>query len=838
VGTRRQISRLSREQEGLWTLGLLLLPFLVLLGGAAYWAATWGVGIALAIRGVRGQAAFEARSPLVLGLAALTLFTLFQLVPVPRAGLAWMAARTVEFSADLPREASWLRVTLDPAATALEVAKWASYALVAALASKHAESYGIEGILGVVGLLGLGVGVISLGHLAIGAERVFGIYRPLVGQGVLGPLINPNHLASLENLATLSWLALWLGRGRASLPRALQIVGVTVCIVTSVVAASRGGVLALLISLVVVTGALLVRGRTGRASAVGGLLVGALGLGYFSLSDAALVDLTGKDLTKVTMLPELWPALLENLCVGVGRGAFGAVTQNYLGNSGGVVFRSIESFPVHWLVEWGAPFGIGALALVVWVLWPTRLRLRHSFRAGVAYVGVFAVLLQNSLDIGLELPGVAAPFWAVVGALEGSRQERGAPVSGTWSAPSWVSRSVGLLLPTLLGLGLTVSALWGPSVFEECLHVYSLTQDDDARALQERIQLDISRFPAEPYFWVLSAERARAQGEDALPFAAAALRRAPRSGRVHLLVAEALRQKGALHQALRHLAWAVSYDATLGGQVAGLASSWTSDISELELAVPKRNSSAFLIPLAGTVATPELAWARRTMIERAAAENPRDIRVHAALGTELLVDFAQKTEPCETSGRCPLRDPEKWARRIELEALTISKLDPASCTPARLRAGIMANRGNPVGADALLAEACPACVDAVSCFRDRIDLADQSGDEELIRSAEAIYGPLACTSDGLCARAYAWLGTRARARSEWASAARQFRLATQYEPTATHWFALADALAHLGELDAAEDALKEVRARGGNDGGLAAIIKEAREAALRRALSP
>jgi hypothetical protein len=838
VGTGFQNSRSTAERAGLWALGLLVVPLIVLLGGGGFWVAVIGLACALALATARGASAFDVRSPLVLGLFGLTLFTFAQLLPLPEVLASWVAPSTVEFSSDLPGASSWLRISLDPAATALEVAKWAYAALIVAAAVRHAQIFGLEGILGVVGLAGLGLAVVSLGHLALSADSVFGIYRPLSGGRALGPILNPNHLASLENLAALCWLALWLGRGKATLPRSLQLVGAVVCIVTSIVTSSRGGVLSLLLSLFLIVIALGTKRQSRRAVVLGGILVAAVALGYFSLSTSALTELQNKDLSKIQVLRDLGPPIRDNMWLGVGRGAFGAVTQSYLGSAGGVVYRSIECFPVHWIVEWGAPVGCSALGLLVWSLWPARLGIRHSFRSAVAYVGVGAVLLQNLLDIGLELPGIAGPFWMVIGALEGSRAERGVARGASIRIPAWLARATLFGTPIVLGMGLLLASFWGPSVFEERLLAYELFRGSDEAKLLRRLDRDERQFPAEPYFWELRAHSARKKGQDALPFASRALRRAPKNGRSHLLVAAALHDRGALHQSLRHLAWAVGYDPSLGREAADRALRWTTREDELELAIPNRNAGTFLLPLVEAARDPNLTLARRRWIERAARENPNHVAIQLRLGTELVQDLVAQREPCEPQKICPLRERAKWEQRVEEVSGTISRLDPSSCAPQRLRAAILSSSGNLTGADDLLRDACPSCTDGLACLRERISIADRIGDSKLIRATESLYGPLACRSDYDCARAYEWLGTRAQSRREWGTAAHQFQMVTMYESTPKAWLDLARALLNLAELGRAEEALRRARAEGGQDPALDLLLAEARQAALRRALRP
>jgi len=784
----------------------------------------------------------------------LSVYSAVALIPLPSALVGWAMPRTIQFWSDQAVAApSFVPISLDRAATALEVVKWAFYALVALLAHGVARARGLGTILLLIGGLALFTALLSLGHLLVNAEHFMGLYRPISAARAVGPLLNPNHLAALVNLGTFAWLGLWIGRTKSKVPRGVILLGVLACALTAIVSASRGGVASLLIS-----GSLLLcflaRRRVPRWALFGPALLffGGIGLGFLSLSDDASADLFGKDVNKLKVLVELGPLIADSAWLGVGRGAFDSVSQFYLGNTWGVVFRSVECFPLHWLVEWGIPGGGTALIALGFLLWPWRLTVGGSLRASSAYFGLVAVLLQNLLDIGLELPGVAAPFWALLGGLEGSRQERSGSFSLEAVSPKLGRLQMPAVLAGVLAVGLGLAFALGPSVFESRLRAHQLFVGVDEMAFRRSMERDVRRFPSEPYFWQLLALREASLGHDFLEPAARSLGRAPRSGRAHLLVAEALQRRGALRQALRHLAWAVENDLSLASQSASLARSWTSDAGLLELAMPARNSARFLVHLAQSLEDRKFAVLRRSYLERAVRAAPREPEPQAALAFELLSDLTSGSQPCASvsegtelqpqggpsGGRCPLGKLAPLEARVEGMAHLLTELEPERCRAVQLSAGLLVVRSNAGAAEALLRERCSGCVDALGCFRDRIAKADAVGDSNLVRNAETAYSAEACSSEPECRRALGWLGERALARRDWSEARRHYKLAANYEPALETWLGLFRAELELGEFEGAEQALKKARELSRVDPSLEAALRSAREAALRQMLRP
>lgn len=809
------------------------------LGCAPYWLAFAVLGlIVFSASFVFGELrrGWSSLSTVLLGLA---LFSGVQVIPMPLPLLGPVSPAAASYWSDaarIPGLSGPIRygsLSLDPGATALEVLKWSTYAIVSAAAGRLSKLFGVSAMLSVTGALGSLLSVIGLGHVLVSAERVFGIYAPITGRTVIGPLINPNHFAAYANLAAFCCAGLALSSSRSRV-RVAAGCAVALNVLACFVSASRGGVLTLLLgfgALVLWVG-LTRRQETSRLGAgpLLGLFGVLVGLGGFSLTGARSHELLDRDLSKLALLPRAFDAAGDFPLFGVGRGAFDSVAFRYFPDLGAVVLRSVESFPVSFLVEWGAPVTVIALVLFALVLWPGRAV--KNIRRTAAWIGICAVLVQNLADIGLELPSLSLAFWALAGALKEGRQDGSSrrDVLRTFDPGGAVGFALGLA-----ALGALLAYFMGPNAFERrrALHAQYVARDP---GFSRQALASMLASPADPYFPFLAGVDAAERGEDALGFGALALRRAPGYGRGHFLVGRALLARGAREQAIMEFRLAMQEDRALivDGVRAGMMAAQTA--SQFERLVPSgANRSSVLFELFRDL--PEGRWPalRRRFLREANALSPENSSISAALLFELTSDLRRGTVPCSEriEGRCPLVEAERVRSELDRGLAQLARREPASCATARVRAQLLEIDGRVRDGEQLLARECSTCLEPAVCIKDRLALADRIGDARLIEAAELTFRAMSCDSTDACAHSEEYLADRARARGELAAAAQHLFNAASQSPSPNRWFATARAYLAARSVSRAGAAYERARELGATDAALEKEISALRRDSLR-----
>ncbi len=822
-----------------WWLTLSLLGSALAIGSAPYWVSVGTLGaIILTSPVVFGRLA-RGWSRLSMLLLLLAVYSAVQLAPLPVSWLEVIAPHSAEYFRGLERIPGtpvgrpWGSLSLDPGATALEVLKWSVYALVSAASGRVVRVYGFTTILVIVGGVGSCLSLIALGHVLVSAERVFGLYAPIPRRAVLGPLINPNHLASYANLAALSCVGLALtGSGRVI--RLLSLGASALNVIACFVSASRGGVLALLVGLGLLAAMALwiqpPRTRLSRGWTLSGYAA-LVALGVASLSTARSRELFDSDLSKFALLPRALEAAEQHLLWGVGRGAFDSLSLRYYPELGSVVFRSIEAFPVSFLVEWGAPVTLVALTSLGMLLVPARLGALRDLRRAAAWIALFSVFLQNLADIGLELPSLSLAVWALFGALESSADARRSEQQAL-SRPRSGGAAVAVLLAAI---GALASTQLGPNAFERRrdLHARFVARDPHFEAVALKAMLAC---PADPYFPFLAGVAKAREGQDALRLGAIALHRAPSYGRAHFLVGRALLGHGARSQAILEFRLAMQSDPSLIEDAVRAGLSAAPDEEMIERLIPiGAHRDRVLFELYLRLPDAPYAELRRRLLVEAVSLAPGKPGPLSMLLFEWASDLRKKTVPCAT-GRCPLDAEGELREELSRGRERLKGISPTSCVPVRVEALLLELDGRGRDAEARLAESCSACKEAVSCTRDRLELADRIGDTELMGQAENSYRALSCSSPESCARAEEYLGARARSRGETAKAANHLFSAASQAPTGARYLAAARAYVQARALTRAASAYERAKQLGATDPTIEQELSSLRRDSLRELL--
>lgn len=418
------------------------------LGGASRWAvvAVLVLAVIAASSQIGSRRRLDGVSPLLVMIGIAFCLTAIQSIPLPDSVVEWFSETGFGLAEDTEAllathggiaSSDWRPITLDPPMTHLELAKFASYFLLAWMCIRICRNdRGRERLLSLVAGLSGVVAVIGMGHEIVEADTLFGIYDPeFANPMVMAPLLNPNHLACLMALGAIIAAGLAIHERRAPPIRAMWIVVVLLDLGVCLATRSRGGVVALGAG-TVITAVVLVMQRLRSSSGVRRTDV------YRILVPAAItvictlvlvIYLGGGGVQRElesTRLEELsdprskyaaWDSALELVkeapVLGIGRGAFESSFTRVYPASSQLVFSHVENEYVQALVDWGIggviAFALGGVLLVRVLL----RRWRNGSLAAVAIGGLSAVGVQSLVDFGAEMPGIAIPCLFVASTL-------------------------------------------------------------------------------------------------------------------------------------------------------------------------------------------------------------------------------------------------------------------------------------------------------------------------------------------------------------------------------------------------------------------------------------
>jgi hypothetical protein len=790
---------------------------------------------------------------------ALALYSALQAVPLPLGLLevlapanseVWSRAHTL-----LGQGPTGASLSLDPGASLVEAAKWAGYAGVLVTAAVVSRARGAAFGITLVFASATAAALVTLLHGLLGLSQVYGVYAPTF-QPVLwhvGPLLNPNNLAGYLNLGFLSGAGMLLAR-KSPVPVWALGAGLATILGVGIISASRGGVLALPIGLVLLLVAL--RGRlrerdrgdshTGRALLVVVLAAGTL-FAILGATSSIWDELYSKNAEKLTILGWIVPVISDHPVFGVGRGAFESVFPAYHTGPGNVLYAHAENFALSWAVEWGLPVSLAALLAFGWVLRPRPLGVGRSAVATGAWAGLFVVLLQNLFDLALEVPAVCFALAVILGSLWGDRRRRGvaSPSRPTPSRLRLRPVHAAALLAIVAVPAIVAAFAYGPpdvATLRKRLQLQiaaaDLTRVEVRAELRAGVADAVERVPAEPYFPLVGALVAQAGSEESpLPWVARALERAPGSGRAHLLLADILASRGAVGQALFELRLAQEADASLFDAASGAALRWARSYDELLPAIPAGRAGGAFLDAAGSRlsrTTPAERRAFGEQCDRAALErDPSRPLPRQRLALAMLA--ALEGDPSSTS--CPNRASCEEQVERHAEVLAQSRADVS--ISVQLRARLLVVRGNVEAADALLAEGCDGVRDRVECLQLRLRIASLRPDDTRLSAVEKELRAAACLESHRCAEVHAMMADVRAGRRDHKGALAHLERAAEAEPTEPRVLRAAEAAVVAGEHARAATLFERVLARrGGRDAALEARIATEKGRLIERLVQP
>jgi tetratricopeptide (TPR) repeat protein len=749
---------------------------------------------------------------------ALALVCWLQVLPIP---MSWLEAGA-PVNADIWSRAlrpfgepppQWASLSLAPGRTLVEALKVASYGVVFAVSARLAARDGVRGIAWIIFSCALLVGLVTAAHQVLGASALYGLYRPLHAY-VVGPILNFNSLAGYLNLGLFAGLGLLLRR-RGNTANPLIAVGLVVILAEIILCQSRGATACLLSGLALLL-VLPGRGRnaTGSdpaapASWQRGVLLSIVAvaalMAVLALRRADWNRLTDASLEKLDLFT--WVSrLAREHGAGVGRGAFGSVFFTYEQQGKDWTYDHAENLLLQWASEWGWAVAGSALVALGWALRPLlNRRVLHGRSTRLCLlVGCSVLVLQNLVDLGLEIPALAALLACALGGLVGAlrRDSQRSALVGPSLAPGRRFVRAG---SAITSVALLLAASWGgetlPRLRQQLFSELSASRGLPAPAFWSDLRAAMLDFPADPYFPLLGSRAALVSGKNGVPWIARALERAPTYGAAHLERARILGARGAIDQALGALRRAVELDPTRASAAVQLGLSWRVSPEALQAAAPTGKAGAPLLrALAQLVPDPA---ARIRLLEEATERDPSDADTHYLVTSELLRDLGRQEHAvfCTDREAC-LRSARSHADKSER---------PGDPRVVILQAQIVAEQGERAGAEAQLWRSCEHFPGHVGCAEALVTLA-VANESPRLSDAVKRFVAVGCSSEENCSRTHGVLGDLFMAVGLKNTALLHFEQAARHVPSAGSLQRLAKLSRELGHQALADAAIRRAQA--------------------------
>jgi tetratricopeptide (TPR) repeat protein/O-antigen ligase len=781
---------------------------------------------------------------MMVALAVLLGVTVLQAVPLP----SWLTHALAPAGADIWDRAlsplrepgpAWHPLSVAPPATRVEILRGFFYGCVFLGALRVAAlEHGERFLVRLVVFSAVAMALSALAHNAVGAQKVFGVYRPrelhAYAPGHYAPLLNTNHLAAYLNIGACVSLGALLSR--RNIPRALSGSAMLVLVAMSIWQGSRGATGTLLFGLVLTFVLTLYAKRRFDSARAGGLILAACALAATLIVTVTLSEasrhLLSLETQKVDVAKRSLGLVAASPWVGFGRGAFETVFSSVRQGSDWATWTNPEDIVIQWLVEWGVPATLGGVVLLGWALRP-HLILRAVRPAVGAWVAVVATVLHDLVDYHLEVPGIvalAAVCAALVVSVRPTSRGPGERASGErFSLRVWALALAGCSVVAVVVVVPDV----GHTLAEERRSLGANALDRSLSA--ERFEIDIReamlRYPAEPFLPLMGAVRAQAiEGTSVIPWVGRALERNPRFGRAHLVLARSLAVGHAAQSRLEYRL-AYEYDETLRDTIAReILPVIDGPTAALEL-VPEGPAGVAMLDalvLALAPRLPSTAVILDAELERRAPASlaPVKRRVEAEV-----MDATLGAPWCEGSAKCLA------SARVAAEELV--RREPGRCGAHVLLARVRARQGEVPAALDGLEHAVPLVSDRAECQRQLITLAMESGQARRGDLALEQLERAGCGAAAECLDLYVWAGSMEESRGHYARAVRIYKRLLDLRPDRDD---ILERIGQLGDKDGqltdALEAYRTLSLRHPSEARYPARIAELRARAQRRPAMP
>jgi tetratricopeptide (TPR) repeat protein len=512
------------------------------------------LGAGLFVTGVLGEGrSFRTGGSVIFAVSILAV-SLVQIIPLPGSLRRAIDPAGSSLLDGNPFIGGPFPLSLDPPMTRAVVGR-AAMALVIFVAAFHMASghrhrfWLVRG----VGIAGIAAVAIGIAHRLLSIPKLFGVLISTHRTLLIGPFVNANHTAELLELAAFACLACSFLRP-TMFNRIGWLVGTFLCAGGVAATLSRGGVAALAGAVILFvflrynakedTGP----HRRRAALAWGALLVGLVVLGAGALGASQLIDRFQASSVTSDVRFRVWRDALRVLAAhpfGIGRGAFDRIYPVYrtIKTPFPMRFAFLENEPLQLLIDCGwASFLAIALSAAA-VVWQIARRGRRDKIEAALVAALFAVVIHNFVDFGLETAGVVLPFMAILGTTIG--RAANPPLLLT------ARRGLALGLLTLIGLAVGLTGIAHASYDDFDGALKRTMSSDQRRAILIRAQ---QAHPVD-YFYALALSKLEplAAADHASPRMHAlnrALTLCPSCEAVHVEVARNLWKLGLRQQSL------------------------------------------------------------------------------------------------------------------------------------------------------------------------------------------------------------------------------------------------------------------------------------------------
>ncbi len=835
---RRRTSRGVPVRVDAWLLGLLcLLVWGSLLAiGTVHLVAELVVAlVATAGAGLCFESGRLTKVPLPALIAwLLAAYTLLQALPLP---LSWVDALSpvtgdtwsrVLRPLDEPPP-RWAALSLAPRATLVEALKWWSYGCAFSLAFAVIKKRGPKVGIAIVLVSGVLAATITLIHGVFGASQVFGLYDPsfVPGRWTVGPLLNSNNLAGYLNLALFCGVGLLLGSSAVKYRYWLAL-ALMLLVATSFLAASRGGVLGLFFGILLTVPAAWLLRRSGiplsryTLLALASMVALGLTLALVGATRDTWRSLYDANLSKLELAVWAKPMIADHPWFGVGRGAFETVLPVYHQVPGHISYTHPENFVAQWASEWGLVVAALAFGGFAWAFRPSALQIRRSATAMGALIGALALLLQNLVDLALEVPAVVIALSVVLASLLKPESTPSEPAIRPRVRAVALAAAGLLLVSTAAFAGTNGIGSVRLALHEE----YASLDVKNERGRSEffgHLRREMASFPADPYLPLLGALVAFRSNADPMPWLTRTLERDQTASRAHFLLAEVLKRRQAIGQAMMELRLATEADPALGFRAGILAVKWTKDRALLMRALPADKAGVEpLVAMARAAEGRQYDSLREDLLREALQRDPYSTAALAAHSNHLLEALSSGVPRCDQAARAACFS------TIEQHRTRLEQLDPGGFPATEIAARLLIVRGEPERADALLEQVCFASFYRSACLRLRMQAAAATKDHDRLAKAAKDYSTSGCSSASECVKVATNVGEFLVQRGLHSDALGYLERAAREAPSVPAWLAVADCAEKAGATARQIAALRQAeRLPGGQNPEVERRLKQA-----------
>jgi tetratricopeptide (TPR) repeat protein len=727
---------------------------------------------------------------------ALAFYSALQAMPLPPTLVAALSphAYSIWERAAFAGATGWVPLSLDPAASSLEAFKWASYAAALATATWIGRRGGQAPALYILFGSALAVTLVWAVHAYAQLDSLYGFYHPrFADRQEPSPILNRNNLAGYLLLGLFAGIGLMV-REESPLRRNLIRGGVVLLLTATLLTRSTGGTAALGfgIALFVLFGRRKWRRHPRRLAAVAGVFAAAVLVAALITPPEKWLDLA-KFSEKIQLARWSLPLLRDFAWTGTGRGAFETVFPAYRQGTlaampNRVVFTHPENIVVQWVAEWGVPVTLAAVVAFFVLGLRAGRRRRISLSSMALSAGMLALLAQNLVDLGLELPALGLAFSVALGTLASAPERSPATVVAAEESIRRAGPALRRLVCFVAGVAVLGVIHFGWRLaFQDRDRAYAwleAVRKDNGDEFFERVRRLMNARPAEPYFPLVAAQASQRLGVSAMPWVARALERDPSRGETYLVLALELARHGQRIQALESLRHGLEWDGTVLARGVRLARAISSDADELKRAAPAGPEGIRYLLSAGNKGAFSLRWA---LVQRALerdAKNPEVISAEGHLIVEGLKDDAWE---------CAAERAPHCVERLGAVSRALLEKDAHSLDGLILRAELRAHNGELRDAISELTAECGQTQSPANCLRTALGLAVRTRDREVVDATATIYVRVACTGSRECARAEAITGESFMRIGANAQATEHLQHAAETEPSAALWAKTAQA---------------------------------------------